>query len=139
MVYGYGHWYRSVTLTAAGAAVLAYLAVTVALFVSGDTCRGVVFAVSAVPAAGLLAYWGVWRRPYRLELSGDAILWYTPLGRGRMPVKLLYSIERGAYLRPGADPYRGDVPPVQRSDPLACPARQPRAVHPVPAGDRASH
>jgi hypothetical protein len=105
-VYGYGHWYRAVTLTVAAAAVLAYLAGTVALFVSGDTCGGVVTAVSMVPAAGLLAYRGLWRRPYRLELSGDAILWYTPLGRGRMPVKLLYRIERGAYLPPGADPNR---------------------------------
>lgn len=105
-VYGYGHWYRAVTLTVAAAAVLAYLAGTVTLFVSGETFGGVCTAVSAVPFAGVLAYRGLWRRPYRLELNGDAICWYAPLGRGRMPVKLLYRIERGAYLRPGADPNR---------------------------------
>jgi hypothetical protein len=105
-VYGYGHWFRVVALTAAVAGVLAYLAATVALFVSGDTYGGVLAAVTAVPGVAFFGYVWLWHRPYRLELSGDAILWYTPLARGRMPVKLLYRIERGAYLRPGAEPDR---------------------------------
>jgi hypothetical protein len=62
-VYGHGHWYRVLVLAAATAAVLGYLAGIVAMFVAGDTCVGVFWAVSLVPAAGLLAYRGLWRRP----------------------------------------------------------------------------
>jgi len=55
----YGHWHRAVMLTVAAAAVVAYLAGTVALFVSGETFGGVCIAVSTVPFAGLLAYRGL--------------------------------------------------------------------------------
>ena len=118
-MYGFGHWYRVAMLVVTGATLTTYGWVGTLVIPGSATPDGELAFLGWLVSGFILAFnlylWLV-RRPYRLELVGDAIRWDAVLRRGELRVRMLRAIElepwlirpwmhRGIYFRPfGAPP-----------------------------------